>query len=165
MTENNFEHFINQCAKKTLSQLSGLGLSISSAESCTAGMFCSSLASISGSSSTLAGGSVVYASKSKVKILNVSQATIDEFDVVSEQVALQMAQGAQKLYETNVCVSVTGYTDPLSAQAGKVCFAFITPQTTITHTIHLLPTLTRYKMRSMACLYMHQNLQLLLSKA
>jgi len=94
-------------------------LTISTAESCTGGELAKMITSVSGSSKYFLGGMVAYATEKKIKILNVSQETVDEFTVVSEQVAQEMAKGCQQLFETHISLSTTGVAGPGKGEDGK----------------------------------------------
>lgn len=94
-------------------------LTISTAESCTGGELAKMITSVSGSSKYFLGGIVAYATEKKIKILNVSQETVDEFTVVSEQVAQEMAKGCQQLFETHISLSTTGVAGPGKGEDGK----------------------------------------------
>lgn len=94
-------------------------LTISTAESCTGGELAKMITSVSGSSKYFLGGIVAYATEKKIKILNVSKETIDEFTVVSEQVAQEMAKGCQQLFETHISLSTTGVAGPGKGEDGK----------------------------------------------
>ena len=69
-------------------------LSITSAESLTAGLFVSQLANVSGISAVLPGAFVTYSAAAKHQLVGVPNDLIENYGVVSEQVALAMASGA-----------------------------------------------------------------------
>ncbi|TZF95285.1 CinA family nicotinamide mononucleotide deamidase-related protein [Chryseobacterium panacisoli] len=94
-------------------------LTISTAESCTGGELAKMITSVSGSSKYFLGGIVPYATEKKIKILNVSKETVDQFTVVSEEVAQEMAKGCQKLFETHISLSTTGVAGPGKGEDGK----------------------------------------------
>ncbi|WP_027379004.1 CinA family nicotinamide mononucleotide deamidase-related protein [Chryseobacterium daeguense] len=94
-------------------------LTVSTAESCTGGELAKLITSNSGSSKYFLGGIVTYATEKKVEILKVKQETIDQFTVVSEQVAAEMAEGCQKLFKTNISLSTTGVAGPGKGEDGK----------------------------------------------
>ncbi|SMO83364.1 nicotinamide-nucleotide amidase [Chryseobacterium rhizoplanae] len=94
-------------------------LTISTAESCTGGELAKMITSVSGSSKYFHGGIVPYATEKKIKILNVSKETIDQFTVVSEEVAQEMAKGCQELFETHISLSTTGVAGPGKGEDGK----------------------------------------------
>lgn len=99
-------------AKYLGEQLKIHGLTITTAESCTAGGVANSIASIAGSSDYLVGGVVTYATEAKYKLLNVSPNTVNEHNVVSANVALEMATGAMNLFKTDVAIGITGIAGP-----------------------------------------------------
>lgn len=94
-------------------------LTISVAESCTGGELAKMLTSVAGSSQYFIGGIVSYATEKKVDILKVNLKTIEEFTVVSEQVASEMAIGCQDLFKTDISVSTTGVAGPGKGEDGK----------------------------------------------
>jgi nicotinamide-nucleotide amidase len=99
--------------------LSEREMTISTAESCTGGELAKMLTSNSGSSKYFLGGIVTYATEKKIDILKVKKETIDEFTVVSEQVATEMAEGCQELFDTNISLSTTGVAGPGKGEDGK----------------------------------------------
>ena len=94
-------------------------LTISVAESCTGGELSRLVTSNTGSSKYFIGGIVCYATEKKINILKVNPATIEEFTVVSEQVASEMAKGGQNLFKTDISVSTTGVAGPGKGEDGK----------------------------------------------
>lgn len=85
---------------------------ITAAESLTAGEFQSSLASVSGVSEVFKGGVITYSNESKKKIVHVSEETLAIHGAVSEACAIEMADGAKALFETDLAVSFTGVAGP-----------------------------------------------------
>ncbi len=92
--------------------LNECGLTISTAESCTAGGIANKIASVPGSSNYLVGGVVTYATEAKYKLLDVSEYTVSKNNVVSSNVALEMATGVMKLFDTDVSIGITGIAGP-----------------------------------------------------
>ena len=107
------------------------GKTISTAESCTGGKIAQIFTSVSGSSNYFRGSVVSYATDTKVSVLGVSQQTIDEFSVVSSQVAKEMAVGVQKLMKSDYAIATTGNAGPSKGDAdatiGTVFIALATP--------------------------------------
>ena len=99
--------------------LSDKKLTISVAESCTGGELAHLITSVSGSSSYFLGSVVTYATQKKIDLLNVNPKTVEEFTVVSEQVASEMAIGCQNLFKTDISVSTTGVAGPRKGEDGK----------------------------------------------
>lgn len=96
-----------------------LGLSISTAESCTGGEIASMLTAVSGSSEYFYGSVVSYATEVKKNVLKVSIASIENHTVVSEEVATEMAQGVRDLLKTELAVSTTGVAGPSKGEDGQ----------------------------------------------
>ena len=118
---------IEHLAAQVISHASERGITIGTAESLTGGMISTALTSVSGSSAVVRGGITSYATGVKSDILDVPESVINEFGVVSTQVARHMAQGACKGLTCNVAVAVTGIAGPSGAEPGKpvgtVCLA------------------------------------------
>lgn len=89
-------------------------LTVSSAESCTGGELARLLTSVSGSSAYFIGGIIPYDYHQKIEMLGVSEKTIQERTVVSEEVAQEMSLGCQKLFKTDISISTTGVAGPTS---------------------------------------------------
>ncbi|MDD6919893.1 MAG: competence/damage-inducible protein A [Eubacteriales bacterium] len=87
-------------------------LKISSAESCTGGLFASTMIDIEGSSQVFDRGIISYSNEAKNEILNVSQDVLDKFGAVSEETASAMAQGLFEISKSDISVSVTGIAGP-----------------------------------------------------
>jgi len=90
------------------------GLTIAAAESLTAGLFQSELATISGISDTLIGGVVTYTADSKINQLGVPKEIIDDYGVVSEQCAIAMATRVKSMFGSDIGVGLTGAAGPTS---------------------------------------------------
>ena len=103
-------------------------LHISTAESCTGGMIATSLTAIPGSSDVVNGGIVSYTNEIKHNVLGVKTETLEKYSAVSEECTREMAEGAARLLNTEVSVSVSGYAGPSGGTAekpvGTVCFGF-----------------------------------------
>lgn len=104
---------------------------ISTAESCTGGRIASLLSAVPGSSSYFKGSVVSYATEAKVNVLGISQDLIDEFSVVSAQVASVMALNVKDLMKTDYALATTGNAGPSKgdsdAEIGTVFIALATP--------------------------------------
>ncbi len=95
------------------------------AESATAGMVGSRLASIPGASEVFRGGFITYSADAKTILLGVDTSA----GVVSEDVALAMARGVVERLPCDVGVAVTGSAGPeaLEQPAGTMMVAVVTP--------------------------------------
>jgi nicotinamide-nucleotide amidase len=85
---------------------------ISTAESCTGGYLAHLLTSIAGSSAYFMGSVISYDTQIKINTLGVNSDDIEKYSVVSEQVAVQMAEGVRKLLNTDIALSTTGVAGP-----------------------------------------------------
>lgn len=85
---------------------------IATAESCTGGMIGAALTSLPGVSRHYGYGVVTYANEAKEKLLGVSHRTLEEYGAVSEQTAVEMAQGALKISGADIAIAVTGIAGP-----------------------------------------------------
>jgi len=110
-------------------------LSLSIAESCTGGRIAQSFTAIEGASAYFKGALVPYDVAIKTDVLGVSKALIDEFSVVSVQVAEAMAKNAAKLFKTNFAIATTGNAGPTKGNSnvdvGTICIAIATPDKVI----------------------------------
>ena len=107
-------------------------LTVSTAESCTGGAIAKSFTSIPGSSAYFVGSIISYNRTVKEDLLNVSSDDINEFSVVSSEVAEAMAIGVQKELKTDYGVATTGNAGPTAAETdktvGTVYIAIATPK-------------------------------------
>ncbi len=92
--------------------LRGTGMTLSAAESCTGGKISSLITSVPGASEYYLGSVTSYAIAIKEKVLGVPSATINEYGVVSSEVAAAMAEGVRKLTGSTYAVSTTGLAGP-----------------------------------------------------
>jgi len=58
------------------------------------------------------GGTVSYSNAAKMSQLHVSEQSLKEYGAVSEAVAIEMAIGARKTYNTDFALSTTGIAGP-----------------------------------------------------
>ena len=101
-----------ELSEVVVKQLKEKSLKLSSAESCTGGLFASCITDVSGASSVFSYGFVTYSAAAKSEILNVDNEVIEKYSVVSAEVAVLMAKGAQNAANSDISVSVTGYAGP-----------------------------------------------------
>lgn len=82
------------------------------AESCTGGMIASKIVNVSGASDVFLEGCVTYSNAAKMRTLGVKAETLEKFDAVSRETALEMAEGARRRADADYAVSVTGLAGP-----------------------------------------------------
>ena len=103
---------------------------LATAESITAGGLSKEVTSVSGASKIFVGGITAYQNVIKEQLLGVELETISKNSVVSEAVALAMANGARKKFATTWAIATTGVAgpDPLEGhQPGEVWIAIAGP--------------------------------------
>jgi nicotinamide-nucleotide amidase len=124
-------------ASSIIESLKVRGETVSVAESLTGGGLGHALTQIPGASEVFIGGIIAYTADVKVNFLGVPQSTIDEFTVVSEEVAIAMAEGARVKIGTTWGISTTGIAGPgdyMGIREGTVWIAIAGP---ITQTLQL----------------------------
>lgn len=103
--------------RQTLEQIIGALLleeqkTLALAESCTGGSIASRITRVAGASAYFMGSIVSYATAVKEAVLQIDELVIAENGVVSEPVAMDMAEKARKLFKTDYAVSTTGIAGP-----------------------------------------------------
>lgn len=99
-------------AKKLVELLTSLGRTCATAESCTGGLIAKLITDIPGSSDVFHCGAVTYSNDIKAKILGVREETLNEFGAVSENTAVEMAEGVRRLAGADYGISSTGIAGP-----------------------------------------------------
>lgn len=109
-------------------------LSLSTAESCTGGLFSTLLTELSGSSRYFHGGVIAYDNRVKTGILGVSPQDLETHGAVSWEVAESMALGIKSLATTDISISFTGIAGPSGGSEAKpVGLVFSSFATSLTH--------------------------------
>ena len=102
----------NSLANVVVHRLIEQQLTITGAESLTAGEFQSTIGAIPGVSAVFPGGFVTYANRAKHQLLGIPQHIIDTQGVVSEATAKEMAERSRQLLDTDLALSFTGAAGP-----------------------------------------------------
>jgi PncC family amidohydrolase len=97
----------------------GKSLTIGTVESATGGRIADRITNVPGSSDYFKGSVVAYSNEVKTALLGVKKATIENYGAVSEQTALEMAEGGRKLLDVDICVSDTGIAGPSGGTSEK----------------------------------------------
>jgi nicotinamide-nucleotide amidase len=124
-------------AQSIIEKLKARGETLAVAESLTGGGLGHALTQVPGASEVFIGGVIAYTSDVKINILGVQSATIDQCTVVSEEVALEMAQGAMEKLGATWAIATTGIAGPgdyMGIREGTVWIAICGP---ICQTLHL----------------------------
>ncbi|MCY9109160.1 competence/damage-inducible protein A [Bacillus atrophaeus] len=88
------------------------GMTLSSAESFTGGLFAEWLTDLSGASQLFAGGVVCYSNEMKQHTLGVKPDTLQQFGAVSKECAGELASGIKRLTGSDIGISFTGVAGP-----------------------------------------------------
>ena len=106
-------------AEKAVKNLKLKNKTLALAESCTGGWVSKLITDVSGASAVYQGGICSYSNEVKMKVLGVKKETLDSFGAVSEQVAVQMAEGVKNALNSDVGIGITGIAGPLSDNTNK----------------------------------------------
>lgn len=87
-------------------------ITIAAAESCTGGLFGAALTDVPGISAVFDRSLVTYSNQAKMDELGVKAETLEKYGAVSEQTAVEMAEGVRLKAGTDIGVSVTGIAGP-----------------------------------------------------
>jgi nicotinamide-nucleotide amidase len=123
---------MNTLSSAIVESLKLKGESLSIAESITGGALTSEIVSVPGASHILKGSIVAYSVEIKMRELSVPQELIDRAGVVSEEVALAMADGIRARINTTWSIASTGVAGPgphHGIAAGTVWLAIVGPDT------------------------------------
>lgn len=93
-------------------ELQNRGYTITTAESCTGGLLAGRILNVSGASAVYNEGHITYSNEAKERLLGVSHNTLEQYGAVSEQTAVEMAEGAARVANANVGLSTTGIAGP-----------------------------------------------------
>ncbi|HWL13886.1 MAG TPA: CinA family nicotinamide mononucleotide deamidase-related protein, partial [Ureibacillus sp.] len=154
-------------ASKLVQMLLHYQLTISAAESLTAGLFQSELAEIPGVGITLVGGVVTYTPEAKMEQLGIDKSLLDQCGIVSGECAGAMASKVREKFGTDIGVGLTGAAgpDPHDGQpAGTIWLGFsIGDDEPVTHKLQLngMRNTNRLRTVKFACSYL---LRLLVEK-
>ncbi len=99
--------------------LTGAGLTLALAESCTGGLIAAHLTDIPGASAFLERAAVTYANSAKTDWLGVPAAVLERDGAVSEGCALAMARGIRQAAGSDLGLAVTGIAGPTGGTPQK----------------------------------------------
>ena len=110
---------LDKTAENVVQLLKARGLTAATAESCTGGLISAEITSVSGSSDVFGFGVCTYANEAKMRLLGVKAETLETVGAVSEETAMQMAEGVRKLSGADIAISVTGIAGPTGGTPEK----------------------------------------------
>ena len=115
-------------AEQVGAELKHRKLMLVTAESCTGGWIAEAITMVPGSSEWFERGFVTYTYVSKREMLGVQETTLEKHGAVSENVVLEMVQGALAHSHAQVAVAVSGVAGPGGGTpekpVGTVCLAW-----------------------------------------
>ena len=100
-------------------------LSLASCESLTGGLFATAFTEIAGAGQIFKGGFVVHSNEAKVRLVKVSQKTLQKQGAISNQCAKEMAYNTQRLLKTDLAISFTGNAGPTAQENKPVGLVYI----------------------------------------
>ena len=109
-------------------------MTLATAESFTGGSIAERITAVPGASNYFKGSMVCYATETKVNLLGVPQEVIDKYSVLSEEVAIAMANNVKNKLGTDFAIATTGNAGPTKgdsdADVGTVYIGISTPKAT-----------------------------------
>jgi PncC family amidohydrolase len=108
-----------RAAALCLKALQQKGMTVITAESCTAGLIAAAMAQVEGTSQTLHGSFVVYTKENKSKALGVSAPQLKAKGSVTRLVTIQLLAGALRHSPATVALAVTGVLGPEPDEDGN----------------------------------------------
>lgn len=122
------ERRIAQLAEQVGEALLARQLTLTTAESCTAGGVAFAVTQVAGSSNWFDRGFVTYSNAAKRQVLRVDAEDLRTNGAVSESVAAAMARGALIASDAQIAVGITGIAGPgggsQAKPVGMVCFGW-----------------------------------------
>lgn len=95
------------------------GQKLAVAESCTGGYISHLITEVSGSSKYYNGSVTSYSNEIKEKVLGVKKESLEKYGAVSEQVALEMAEGVKRVMNSEYSIATTGIAGPTGGTEEK----------------------------------------------
>ena len=151
--------YIDKTASDVVKYLVEHGIKIAVAESCTGGILAGAITSIPGASEIFECAIVSYSERIKSQLLGLPMELIDDCGVVSETVALAMAQGVRLVSHADIGVGITGIAGPTGGSkeqpVGTVYVSVIYKEQSFTQNLRLyeLGELSRRQIRLITCAY------------
>ncbi len=138
---------------ETVKLLREKGLTVSTAESCTAGMVSEMLTDVGGSSEVFEYGISAYSNRIKTEILKVPEEVLNKYSAISYETAKAMATNVRALSGATLGIGITGNAGPTASEnkpVGLVYVALADEQTYIVKELHFPSDLGREEIRCAA---------------
>lgn len=114
-----FSNEIMDQAEKLVEALRQRKLMMATAESCTGGLLAGLITTVPGTSDVFERGFVTYTNESKMQMIGVPEAILNEQGAVSRECAEAMAKGALARSSADLAISITGIAGPTGATPAK----------------------------------------------
>ena len=143
-----FENTVREKYRKITRTLIDRGLTVTTMESCTAGLIASLLTDTEGASAVMKGAFVTYSNDAKIRE-GVPASLIERCGVYSRETADAMAARCREIWSADLGIGVTGTfgnADPANADSvpGRVFLAAAEKDRTLREEIAIPPQKTRY---------------------
>ncbi len=138
---------------EVVSLLSKKGLTVSSAESCTAGMVSEMLTDVGGSSAVFEYGISAYSNRIKNEILKVPAEILEKYSAISFETAKHMAINIRNIASSSLGIAITGNAGPTASEGqpvGKVFIAIADEKSYLVSELSLSEKLSRDEIREIA---------------
>jgi nicotinamide-nucleotide amidase len=135
--------------KTLIKKLQYSGLTISAAESVSAGYLSYLLTQVPGSSQVFKGSIVCYSLSAKQKFFKIAKPLLDKSQGVSAEVTALLAKRVKKLFSADIGVGITGFAGPSGRTPGLLFIAVNYKNKTKIKQLHL--TAIRDYVRKQAC--------------
>ena len=141
---------IIELATEIIDTLRQRGETLSTAESLTAGALSSAIVTIAGASDVFVGGVTAYRDEIKISHLHIDPMVIAERTSISEEVAVAMAEGALKSFNTTWAIATTGVAGPNPLDEHPVGAVWVAIAGPVSQTIELALSGERESVRNAA---------------
>lgn len=125
---------------------------IGTAESCTGGLVAHKIVEPAGASAYFIGSVVAYDNRIKEQQLGVSHDTLVKYGAVSEQTAIEMAEGCRSRLQVDYAIATTGISGPTGGTEekprGTVYIAIATPDNVTCHRYNFETTRLQHQERT-----------------
>jgi nicotinamide-nucleotide amidase len=150
---------------KLIASLTEKGLTLSTCESFTGGLFASKITAVSGASVVYLGSIVAYSPFVKINIVHVDPQVIERYGTISPQAVREMAEKTRALFKSDVAVAFSGNAGPMAQENKPVGLwygAVASSQETLV--FGGISNLKRNELREAACVEGIKNLLELIRK-
>ena len=110
---------MSSLAQDVVNLLRQQGLTLAVVESATGGLVSHLVTNVPGSSECYLGSVTSYSNLTKIKIVGITEDSLNRHGAVSHQVAEEMASGGRRVLNADICVADTGIAGPTGSTPEK----------------------------------------------